>query len=445
VVFIDLKKLVEKVPEPIGRLLVAAPYSWRLDLQYTRSRKKMLRYQRMTCAEQQQYVLARVCGIVEYVYQNNVFYRENGFASDQLEHFDDIKRVLIVSKGLLKGYPPEERSVPQNRRMLINTGETSGELLYCYLARNSFAGEWRHMHYIWSRLWYDQYYTKLTFGGKSVGGAPLKHNSVHNEYLVNAYCDPSKVANAISLVLKHRQISFIHRYHALIYDFAKFCEEEASFLVSRSNSSLRGIPLISEYPAPVYRNTIESVFKAPTISWYGHSEAAVLASEVSTKYRYEPLMTYGYAEAVEDEHGRYHLVATSYHNTVSPFIRYDTGDIIVPEWDNQMLSSFQISEGRVGEFIEDKRGRRISLTALIFGRHHKIFESARFVQVRQTEPGKATIIITLPHEIDNGRISMMDEGFDFDDIEIDFSFEVRSEPYTTSSGKVPLLILTQAS
>ena len=101
-----------------------------------------------------------------------------------------------------------------------------------------------------------------------------------------------------------------------------------------------------------------------------------------------------------------------------------------------MLNLFRISEGRVGEFIEDKRGRRISLTALIFGRHHKIFESARFVQVRQTEPGKATIIMTLPQEIDNGRSSMVDKGFDFDDIEIDFSFEVRSKPYTTSSGKV---------
>ncbi len=445
---VNLKKLVENIPEPVGRLFVVVPFSWRLGPQYARSKKEILRYQRMTSTEQQEYVLARMRSIVEHAYRNNAlyraFYHENGFTPDQLEHFGDIKRIPIVSKALLRQYPLEERSVPQSGRMLINTGGTSGEPLHFYLDRNSFAREWGHMHYIWSRLGYDRHCTKLTFRGKNLCDCPLKYNPVHNEYLANAYCHPSEVANAISSVLSRSQISFIHGYPSLIYDFARFCEEEAPSLVTRLNSSLRGILLASEYPAPVYRETIESVFEAPTISWYGHSEAAVLAFEASAKYRYEPLMTYGYAEAVADESGRYHLVATSYHNMVSPFIRYDTGDIIDPKWDNQMLDSFRISEGRVGEFIVDKKGRRISLTALIFGRHHKIFELARFVQVRQTEPGKATIVISFPQGIHSEQITIA-QGFDLSGVAVDFDFEIRTEPYVTSGGKVPLLVKAEVT
>ena len=118
------------------------------------------------------------------------------------------------------------------------------------------------MHYIWSKLGYNQYCTKLTFRGKNLGESPLKYNPVHNEYLANAYCHPSEVANAISSVLNRSHISFIHGYPSLIYDFARFCEEEASSLVRRLIFLAWNL-LASEYPAPVYRETIIPYLKRP--------------------------------------------------------------------------------------------------------------------------------------------------------------------------------------
>lgn len=441
---VNVKRLVENIPEPIGQFITLIPFSWRLGPKYSKSKMEIYRYQGMNSSDQRRYVFERICNTVNYAYQHNSFYREfyqqRGFTPDQLGEFDDIKKIPVVTKALLRQFPLEERSMPQVGRVLVNTGGTSGEPLHFYLERNSFAREWGHMHYIWSKLGYSQRCRKLTFRGKNLGELPLKYNPVNNEYLVNAYRGLSEVVEALSLVLNRSKISFLHGYPSLIYDFARYCQKEAPFVVEQLNSSLRGIFLASEYPAPVYRDLIESVFMVPTISWYGHSEAAVLAYEARAKYRYEPLMTYGYAEAVKDEEGRYHLVGTSYHNKVSPFIRYDTGDIIVPEWDDQMLGSFTISEGRVGEFIIDKSGRRISLTALIFGRHHKVFELARFIQIRQAQPGKATIIITLPQGTDSERVTLMDDWFDLYDVSIDFNLETRVEPYTTASGKVPLLL-----
>ena len=243
-----------------------------------------------------------VRNIVEYAFKHNDFYRQfyqqRGFVPEQLREFDDITSIPVVTKALLRQFPLEGRSIPQTGRVLVNTGGTSGEPLHFYLDRNAFAREWGHMHYIWSRLGYTQHCRKLTFRGRNLGELPLKYNAVNNEYLVTAYRDPTEVVDALSLVLNRSEISFLHGYPSLIYDFARFCKKEAPFIVERLHASLHGVLLASEYPAPVYRNTIESVFKAPTLSWYGHSEAAVLAFEAILKYRYEPLMTYGYVEAV---------------------------------------------------------------------------------------------------------------------------------------------------
>jgi phenylacetate-CoA ligase len=393
--------------------------------------------------ERQNYILKGVQRIVRHAFFHNEFYggvyREHGFAPDQLVTFDDICRIPVVTKALLKSVSIDRRSSRQFGRILVNTGGTSGEPLHFYLDRGAIAREWGHMHRIWSEVGYRPTDLKLTFRGKNLGGVPIRYNALSNEYLVSAYCDLDMIAKAVSDRAQHSVIRFIHGYPSLIYEFAVHCSECAPHVVERLRSTLRGIMLGSEYPAPVYRESIEAIFQVPTISWYGHSEAAVLAFEANAKYCYEPMMTYGYAETVQDNDGLHHLVATSYYNTASPFIRYDTGDIISPQYDNGLLSSFRISEGRFGEFILDKQGRRISLTALVFGRHHDIFERARFVQLTQACAGEAVILVTLPQP-DYADEASLRRQFDLSGADIDFRFSVLSTPYITPSGKVPLLV-----
>ena len=218
----------------------------------------------------------------------------------------------------------------------------------------------------------------------------------------------------------------------------RFCAEENPKILEFLRLNLKAVLLGSEYPAPMYRDLIEEQLGVQTISWYGHSEMAILAYETE-KFVYAPFQTYGYCEAVTDGKGNYRLVGTSYDNCVSPIIRYDTGDLIIPVFDEGLLVSFRIASGRIGEFIEDAYGSRISLTALIFGRHHKIFDKARFVQIRQEKPGMATLIMVLPknHGLEDNDISA---GFDLSNVAIDFSFETRKEPIRSPSGKVPLLV-----
>jgi phenylacetate-CoA ligase len=165
-----------------------------------------------------------------------------------------------------------------------------------------------------------------------------------------------------------------------------------------------------------------------------------LAWEKHEKFLYYPFQTYGYCEAVADEtNGGYKLVGTSYTNDASPMVRYDTDDDIEPvEVDGHILQSFRVRAGRVGEVVLDRKGQRIPLTGLIFGRHHRLFDIAKFVQVRQATAGQMTVVAVMKGEIPAG--FRFEEWFDATGIDMAVSFEVAERPLLAPSGKVMLLL-----
>ena len=440
-----LKSVAEILPEPLGRLVVAVPYSWRLGRKYTETRREIEEFSTLQKEEQREYIFQRIRGIVEHAYDNIRFYRshyeEYNFSPEALKDFDDIQQIPIVTKDDLRQWRLEERSHVETDQVKMNTGGTSGSPLHFYLDRNAFAREWAHMHNIWESLGYQRTDRKLTIRGANVGDRPYKYNAVHNEYIINTYKPFKDTESSILELAKEKDIKYIHGYPSAIYEFARYCQRSAPKLVNELSSTLRGVLLGSEYPAPVYRETIDEVFDGQSLSWYGHSEMAVFAPERSSEYVYEPMHTYGYSEAVPGEEGEHRLLGTSYYNTASPFIRYDTGDRVGKvDMEDGILQAFEITAGRVGEFITDQSGHRISLTGLIFGRHHEIFEYAQFVQVRQDEPGRATIVVTPSSEI--ARVGAIEwyELFDDTNVDIDINVEVVDSPVRSPQGKVKLLV-----
>jgi phenylacetate-CoA ligase len=160
-----------------------------------------------------------------------------------------------------------------------------------------------------------------------------------------------------------------------------------------------------------------------------------LAGELFQKFEYVPFLSYGYAEAIKKD-DYYHLVGTCFDNYAAPFIRYDTEDLINPNLNkNGLLESFEIKEGRVGEFVVDKNNKMISLTGLIFGRHHKLFDMVDFIQVKQKNPGEIVVYYSNSSIIENPNAL-----FDSSNLNLDLIFQQIKEPYKTPLGKIPLLI-----
>ncbi len=441
----SLKKVVEIAPASVTRPLVRVPFSVRLGRQYVLARRQIDQVALFSDDELQRFVFSRVHQLVAAALASNPFYqqlyRTQGIDLRDLRSFDDLASLPVVTKANLQEWSIRERSTLRRGAMRTNTGGTSGQTLDFYLPRSGFATEWAHMHHIWSHLGYRPTDLKLTFRGRNLGHNALRYNAVNNEFLVNTYFDRDQLVAAILKLVCKRRVAFLHGYPSAIFDFAQYLSTRRPDVASAIRANLKGILLASEFPAPPYRSKIEKVFGAPTMSWYGHSEMAVLAYEASRQFEYSPLQSYGYAEAVAASDGTFRLVGTSYSNMISPFIRYDTGDLILPEVQSGILTAFRISEGRVGEFIFDAKGQRISLTSLIFGRHHRMFDRARFVQVRQAIPGKATILVTVDDVLDTSELAA---EFDLKGVDIGFDFELRAAPVRSATGKVPLLVKNEA-
>lgn len=439
-----IKKAIENLPKPFGKLLINIPFGLIVGPKYYYHKSNYLKSINITEQQKKDFIYTNVVKIVKYAIKKIPFYKnfygDHNFDINQLKCFDDIQKIPLISKTDLQSVNISERSKPNWNSFIVNTGGTSGQPLNFYLDKGSFAFEWAHMHTIWSKFKYSRKQMKLTFRGKNIGSAPLKYSAIHNEYLVNAYYRQEDVIKAIKKINQSEPIYFFHGYPSLIYEFVTKCEQICPELIASLSKSLKGVFLSSEYPHPLYRDKIEKLLQCKTISWYGHSEMCILAYEQNMKYLYEPMFTYGYCEAIKEPNGLdYQLVGTSYSNFSSPFIRYKTGDLIRPQIKNGMIESFEVTYGRNGDFIFDINNNPVSLTALIFGRHHKIFNQADFIQVYQECNGRVKLFITIS-ESKNYDFRNVQNDFDAKNINCSFDFIKINKPIRTAQGKTPLLV-----
>lgn len=431
-----LKKIADCTPYSVGRLLNKIPMSLRLGQDYTAFKEKSCEAI-STDTNRLQY--SKIKALLEHSVQNTIFYEKfyskHDFDLNKINSFDDISKIPIVQKIDFQEYPLEHRSIASLALKKSNTGGTTGQPLNFYLEKNAYAREWAHMHTIWAKLGYRHTDEKITIRGKNIGKNYFKYNVNQNEFLINAYSPLIENIHACRVLILKRNIQWIHGYPSSITSFLKELESSDPILFEIFIRKIKGVFLGSEYPAPQYRSYIEGHCGLRTISWYGHSEMAVLAPELEPgSGEYFPFQSYGFAEAVASENS-YRLIATSTHNLATPFIRYDTGDLIQPTFKNGLLESFSIKEGRNGECVTDLKGRSISLTGLIFGRHHKAFDYCEHVQVRQIAPGKIEILISSK----NPRPDWA-KLFDFTNSFFDIQYTQINSPIRTPLGKVQLLL-----
>jgi phenylacetate-CoA ligase len=275
-------------------------------------------------------------------------------------------------------------------------------------------------------------------GGANMGDETVRYDALRHTFQINIYQPYEQIAQSVKKVLAKTAVPYIHGYPSTIYDFACFCRDHDSQLHEALRNCLRGVMLSSEYPAPLYRSVIEEVFDIKTVSWYGHTERAVLAGELTEPFVYEPFLSYGYAELLANTEKETHrLISTSYHNLASPLIRYDTTDEVAPIVLNDgILESFRVEAGREGDYVIDASGKNISLTGLIFGRHHTMFNHARFIQVAQDQPG--TLIVYISADVEQLPSGDLATYFDLSHTDFTFDFRRIDSPILTPRGKTIL-------
>jgi phenylacetate-CoA ligase len=438
------KNCLTHLPLPMGQAVAWIPYSWRpgVGIIYRQRLRELKVYDELRTTERKEWILQRMRDVVQYAAVEVPFYRSyyarRKFDVECLRSFDDLQRIPCINKDVLLEYDLESRSRAVSDRYLVNTGGSSGRPLAFYVQSSQMGNELAHMHTIWAKLGYRPHDLKLTFGGRSNIRNGVEYDFIRHSLAVDLYAGFDIISSQLRRLLHRYRVSYLHGYPSAIYEFALYCQEHDPELLCMMRSNLKGVFLGSEYPMPRFRQTIEGVFGVPTVSWYGHTERCILAYERHGPFVYYPFQTYGYAEAVVQKEGRVHLVGTSYYNRVSPMIRYDTEDeITAAHIEDSLLISFQVENGRQGQFIVDQSGKNIPLTGLIFGRHHRLFDFCSHIQVHQSQPGEATILF-VPLKV--GPILDLTQLFDTANVGIQFSFCEVAQPIKTPSGKVNLLL-----
>jgi len=410
--------------------------------EYHKNFKTIENYNLFSLEKKKEFIFKKVFDNVHYAIDRIPFYgslyKKKGFELSSLKSFEDIKRIPIITKQDLMEVPLDQRSVIKTGCYKVNTGGSTGIPLSFYKTRDLQIKEVAYYNRAWNHLDFEQSDVRLQFVGRSTSDH-LSYDITRNRITASVYLSFANLVQELSEITSKINIRYLQGYPSVLYEFALFLRENPqSYLYSGLKGKIKGIFLNSEYPYPEYRFIIEDVFKAKSIASYGHTEGCSLAFDYGDS-NYIIEQSYGFTEAVLIE-GNYHLVGTSFNNYSSPFIRYDTGDIIDSiEDENGILKSFRMTDGgRSGQYILDRNNKKISLTGLIFGRHHKLFNYCKQLQVSQAKPGCATIYYVADEfALKNNK---PEDLFDAGAIDMDFKFERISEPIRTKSGKVLLLV-----
>lgn len=437
-----LKEKADKLPYGVGAMLAKIPYGIRPPLRtsFQRAAREMALVERLSEEDRRHFAFERVKAVACYAVENVDFYRQfygdHGVDPNKMGDFTDIEMLPIVDKAIMQDVPMEQRSASVASRSKVNTGGSSGKPLSFYIEPSAMGHEWAHMLSLWKRIGFTTDQPKIVFSGLYRVGELVSYDSVRHSFLLNIASDWKDLADAIEAHPRARQCRYLHGYPSAMFDFVLWLEKTGHPLLATFRKNIQGIMLSSEYPVPHLRAAVEQAIEAKSVSWYGHTERTVLAGEAGEQYLYAPFLSYGLAEAVEFD-GVHQLVGTSYYNFASPLIRYNTEDSIEPAFEGGLLKTFRIDGGRKGDFILDVDGNKIFLTAIIFGRHHALFDHVSHVQVRQEEAGRATIVYTTHDALAPEEAARM---FDSKAIKVEFGFERRERPVRTKLGKVPLLI-----
>ncbi|PYS51822.1 MAG: hypothetical protein DMF68_03215 [Acidobacteria bacterium] len=357
---------------------------------------EMRRAQGFSAAELQERAEARLALLLQHAAENVPFYRDAyrnlGLDPNQLHGLDDLRKLPVINKNILREYRSEDflaANVPVNRRLQATTSGSTGEPFSFYLDR-------RMMPLVFaSHLFYDSWFGLHPFDrhirivapsmmqrpvqGDTLKAARLRYAATTRlQSLYESWTQRSASVFEADAVEVHRQTEAFRPHY--IVGYTSTLAVIASELLKRNlplARKLKGIITIAEILTPERKLLIERYFDAPVINRYGQREFKFWCSQncmdaperfhVNTELVISEILREDGTPAAEGEVGR--LVLTNLHNYVMPFIRYDTGDLARAEGQTVCACGrgfplIERVEGRAAECIKDSSGKLVSPMSL---------------------------------------------------------------------------------
>jgi histidinol-phosphate aminotransferase len=283
---------------------------------------------------------------------------------------EDLRKLPLLTKQIVR----EEHGALLDQRFMAGsvaaeTSGTTGQPLRMRLNERYIAFDDATMFRYWAMAGYrfrGRFAALRSYVPKTEADPLWYVKKSQNCLFMSAYhLTPRNAKDYVDAVLKFDP-QFIRGYPSSLSVFAEY-----AYPYRKQLGAVQGLFTASETLTPGERATIERTFGKRLFDWYGMTEPVTIITENKEHTGMEVNWEYGFAEFLPSPElppGEFRLVATSFHNPVMPFIRYETGDIVRLTEDAPSDGFFPLDKyppliqsiaGRKDECIVTPDGRRL--------------------------------------------------------------------------------------
>lgn len=320
--------------------------------------------------------------------------------------FAVLNKVPILEKDDIRGLVKKINNNKDSNEVI--TSGTTGKALKFYKDKNSIAAQWAIWQRHRKRFGIQLGDLSVNFTGKPVVPNPKKgrphwrYNAAISQYLIGMKSISRDNIKDIVIFLNSIEPKFWSGYPSLIAEVARLALSEKLVLNNKSKPSVifTGAENLLDYQIA----DIKKWINVKISDQYGLSEGCCNFSHCE-EGNYHEDFEFGYFEllnpiTLEDGAIKGELIATSFYNYDTPFIRYNTGDVVIVEPDDFKCKCGRSSkvirsiEGRIDDYVLTPDGKRIMRFDYIF----KNTQEAQEAQVVQHNLSEVEIKAVL-HDI----------------------------------------------
>lgn len=369
-----------------------------------------------------------------------------GFVPERdFKQLSDIEKIPVLTKDIIrKEYKrlinPNYKGIAVEYSTSGSTGQPQKMLLTPYMVAMDKAMIFRH------HGWSVQKARPVIFSLRSYvmkeANSPLfKYNAVEKNYYFSAYnLNHSNAPSYIQQLIKINP-DILRGYPSSI---SFLCDYLTAADVSQL-TNLKGIYTASETLSFEEREKIESLFGKILFNWYGMTEPAIIIKEGPGHNGMHVCLEYGYPEFLDTEASNIKkLITTSYYNSVMPFVRYDTGDLVELTDITQSSSPIKLPLvktvlGRKDDFIVGLNGAK--LPSINFYTLFREFSKIKAFQIVQYSTMEVLVLIRTIEPLSAEENAALKKGMELRvGAGISISIEEREKFFTNADGKTLVVV-----
>lgn len=265
-------------------------------------------------------------------------YSEAGISKEDIRTLDDIKKLPVITKDMVKAHAEEIRIAPKWKLIKNHTSGTTGTPLMVY---EDWPSIWREQAYFYCYrkrcgYTYGQPIVSLR-GNLEKKDFYLKVHISNTIYLSSYNINPQTAETYYKQIARHKPVA-IEGYPSSLYSLA---------LMLRDKGLQLHIPVAftsSETLLDYQRDLIEKLFDTQTFDHYGTTERTIRLSETLNHKGYYEDPGYSINEYTEDGE-----ITTSLINFSFPLIRYKGNDV---------MELMEATEGNQQVIVKKVQGRK---------------------------------------------------------------------------------------